>query len=273
MNTFQVANLELANGTLISRTNTWFYLKLFFLVVLFCSVEFLRAWQLHGFTRAESAFVEGARDMLMHKQYIAPLFHGLPYFDKPPLHYWLLIFFYKMFGVSLPIARILSIAAGASSLVATSILVRNILGEKSALLAAMILATTVGFYELGSTAMPDMLLCSLSIIAVIFAYKIFFDTPKRRSDCLFIMSAAFALAWMTKGPIAILIPAFSFSIYSVAIKQLPRVSVKELIFILVIFLIIVAPWHIALYSHYGLPAFDWLYLRGNVKRFVGLDPA
>ena len=226
---------------------------------------------LHGFTRAESCFAEGAREMYLDKQYIAPLLHDKPYWDKPPVHYWLIIWFYQMLGVSLLSARAVSVVAALLTATTFAIFIKTILGEEIALLATMILTSTLGFYELGSTAMPDMLLCLFDTVAVFCAYLALISRSKYRPTWLCAMSVSFALGWMTKGPIAILIPAIAIIASLVIFRQPIRLSAKELSLVVIVFLALVIPWHLIVYKKYGSFAFEWLYLRGNFKRFVGLD--
>ncbi len=232
-------------------------------------LELLRAYFYSGFARAESCFVEGAREMLANKQYVAPLFYGVPYFDKPPLHYWLLISFYKIVGISLFAARAVSTIAAVATVSITAIFVKKILGTKVALLSAIVLTTTIGFFEFSAVAMPDMLLSLFESLSIFSAYIIFFDNSKHRLSWLIIMVTAFSFGWLTKGPIAIIIPGISIIFTLLLCKKFPSFSIKEIVISLAIFLLVLAPWHIAVYKNYGMSAFNWLYLQGNIGRFIG----
>ncbi|MBK9200865.1 MAG: hypothetical protein IPL73_00190 [Candidatus Obscuribacter sp.] len=47
------------------------------------AVYLLRGYLLQGFTRAESAFAEGAREMIANHEMLAPVYQKIPYFDNP----------------------------------------------------------------------------------------------------------------------------------------------------------------------------------------------
>src|SRR5262245_23723920 len=47
----------------------------------------------------EPRYAEIARQMLEKGNLVVPVLHGLPYYDKPPLLYWLIMGCYALFGV------------------------------------------------------------------------------------------------------------------------------------------------------------------------------
>ena len=54
----------------------------------------------------EPRYAEVAREMLARHDWITPTLGGLPWFEKPPLLYWLMIAGYRLFGVSEYSARV-----------------------------------------------------------------------------------------------------------------------------------------------------------------------
>src|SRR5215475_5588864 len=48
----------------------------------------------------EPRYAAIAREMLATGDYITPRLHGMPWFEKPPLMYWLAAIGYKIFGVN-----------------------------------------------------------------------------------------------------------------------------------------------------------------------------
>ena len=51
-----------------------------------------------GMERAEIYFLDGARAMLESGDWLVPHYRGEPFFDKPPLTYWLMAVSMKLFG-------------------------------------------------------------------------------------------------------------------------------------------------------------------------------
>jgi 4-amino-4-deoxy-L-arabinose transferase-like glycosyltransferase len=53
----------------------------------------------------ESRYAQVAREMLTRGDFVTPTLGGFPWFEKPPLLYWLMIFSYRIFGVNEYAAR------------------------------------------------------------------------------------------------------------------------------------------------------------------------
>ena len=64
------------------------------------------AYNLQKFSRAEIFFAQCAKEMIAQANFITPLFHNHPFFDKPILTYWLIILSFKQFGINHLAARI-----------------------------------------------------------------------------------------------------------------------------------------------------------------------
>ena len=47
----------------------------------------------------EGRYAEILREMLLHGEWLVPYLQSEPYFDKPPLLYWLVMLSYSLFGV------------------------------------------------------------------------------------------------------------------------------------------------------------------------------
>src|SRR5687767_2921136 len=54
----------------------------------------------------ESRYAEIPRQMLAQGRVVEPVWHGEPYYHKPPLLYWLVMASYQVFGVSDAAARL-----------------------------------------------------------------------------------------------------------------------------------------------------------------------
>src|SRR5881296_3884754 len=63
----------------------------------------------------EPRYAAIAREMLKTGDYITPRLYGMPWFEKPPLMYWLAALGYKLFGVSEAGARFPSALSAARS--------------------------------------------------------------------------------------------------------------------------------------------------------------
>src|SRR5215471_11946656 len=60
----------------------------------------------------EPRYAEVAREMLLRRDLITPTLGGLPWFEKPPLLYWLMMASYRVFGVTEFAARVGPVLCG-----------------------------------------------------------------------------------------------------------------------------------------------------------------
>jgi 4-amino-4-deoxy-L-arabinose transferase-like glycosyltransferase len=72
---------------------------------------------------------ECAREILISRDHIMPYFNGQLRTDKPPLHYFFMVWSYKMFGVSAFSARFFSAVFVALTIMISFIFCSKYLGE------------------------------------------------------------------------------------------------------------------------------------------------
>ncbi len=152
-----------------------------------------------------------AREMLSAGDYITPRLNGVPWFEKPPLMYWLAAVGYKLLGINETGARFPSAAAATICVFFIYWCGRRLWDRTAGFLAALVSATSIGSFAFARAASMDMLLSACLTMALVFFLFGFNDTtPKRRLwFCLFY--AAIGLGILTKGPVAILLPALSLA--------------------------------------------------------------
>jgi 4-amino-4-deoxy-L-arabinose transferase-like glycosyltransferase len=98
--------------------------------------------------------------------------------------------------------------------------------------------------------------------------------PERRRTYLVLMYVAAGLGMLTKGPVAIVLPALAFGLYLLVHGELRRLGSMMLPAGAVIVLVIVAPWYVALYQRYGWAPMAEFVFGENVARYtagVGVD--
>jgi 4-amino-4-deoxy-L-arabinose transferase-like glycosyltransferase len=154
----------------------------------------------------EPFFGEGAREMVVDGHWLVSHINGVVNSHKPPLFFWLIAL------LSLPLGRVTSLTARLPSALAslgtvamTIRLGRRWSSEKTAVLAAFVLATTYMFWDKARTAQIDALLCFLIWVALsAFESWRAGDVDGRRAGIIF--WAAAALAVLAKGPVGLLLP-------------------------------------------------------------------
>jgi 4-amino-4-deoxy-L-arabinose transferase-like glycosyltransferase len=172
----------------------------------------------------EPLFVEASRQMLLTGDWVTPYFDGITRFDKPPLIYWLMVLCFKVFGVSEWAARVPSALAA----LGTILLCFYVLHQHSpslapnagavpsqpqrirwaAWLGATMLTLNLNTYFWGRTGYADMLLMACmggSLLAFFLGYAQV-ENPKIQGRWYGAFYVLTALAILTKGPIAIILP-------------------------------------------------------------------
>jgi 4-amino-4-deoxy-L-arabinose transferase-like glycosyltransferase len=118
---------------------------------------------------------------------------------KPIISYWVAAFSFKLLGVSLVAARLPFLLAGAMVVALTYQLGRTILGcRRTALLAALVLASNIEMMVLSVRTTPDMLLC-LFVLASMWGFaRIWFQDDRSLLGPM-LAFGGMGLAVQTKG--------------------------------------------------------------------------
>jgi 4-amino-4-deoxy-L-arabinose transferase-like glycosyltransferase len=217
----------------------------------------------------EAFYTETPREMIESGNYISPTFNYEPRLNKPPLSYWAVAASYRALGVSLGAAR-LPIVLGALVILLTAYFIgRLAFSANAGLIAAITLA-----------AAPRMLLFSRRIIIDIYTTMfvglalLFFalaeveGKPARRRGWLLGMYVAIGLGVLTKGPVAVAIPAIAFTGYLAASGRLRTIRHLMLPAGAAVVAAIVVPYYAALYAQEGWDAISSFLVQENLARYT-----
>jgi len=130
----------------------------------------LYVWRLDrpGFSDTEGMFAEPAREMVVSGDWLTPRMNGEPFLTKPPLMYWLPASVFALAGPT-EYARVWSVLAALAAVAATGALGRELFGEAAGLAAALVLATTAGFFVEARLLRADMALV-LTVTLTLYWY-------------------------------------------------------------------------------------------------------
>ena len=227
----------------------------------------------------EAFYVETPREMIEARDFLNPTFNYEPRFNKPVLSYWIVAAGYQAFGVSVTVQRF-AIAIGALVIIACAFFLasasepasptprRGEGGPRHAgLWAAAGLAAAPRLVMFARRIFIDIWITAFMSLTLVF-FALSERYPERRRLFLVLMYVSIALGVLTKGPVAIALPALAFGLYFAVRRELSRIAGMMIPLGIVILAVIVVPWYAALYHEHG-----WTYIKSflvneNVERFT-----
>jgi len=177
--------------------------------------------------------------------------HGFPWFEKPPLYFWLTAPLIKILGTTSLAPRIWSALFGLGSIITTYFLGKKMFGEKIGLVAGFILASTTGFLYYARLGMLDVPVTFFMSLSLLF-FWLGRDSGQAKYWALFGITTA--LGTLTKGVVGMfpLVIAAIFAIVEILLdRSFKRYSIKNFLLFAFCFLLLVLPWHLVMYFKHG----------------------
>jgi hypothetical protein len=170
----------------------------------------------HLFDWDEINFAESAREMIVTGDYVTVQIDFEPFWEKPPLFFWMQVLSMKFFGINEFAARFPNFLCGIASLSVLYLLGRRLYGHRFGLLWVVTYGAAIlpFFYFKSGIIDPWFNL----FIFMGIAWFVFYLDPERKGSRVrnIILSAFFfGLAILTKGPVAILVFLLCFLVFLV----------------------------------------------------------
>jgi 4-amino-4-deoxy-L-arabinose transferase-like glycosyltransferase len=215
----------------------------------------------------EAFYAQTPREMIETGDYVTPSFNFQLRMNKPVLSYWNVAASYHLFGVSEWSER-LPIAIGALVIIGTAFGLGRLLGGTFAgLLAALVLATSPRFVLLARRIIIDIHITMWTgLVLLLFALAEMRPQRRRLYLCLMYVAAGFGV--LTKGPVAVFLPAVVFFIYLASQKRLGDLRHMMLPTGALISLAIVVPWYYFLYREHGWEYIGSFIFGENLERYA-----
>lgn len=188
-------------------------------VFVFCAVCLLPMMAMRDFTPSnELRYLSIADEAIANGHLFAFYNHGIPYADKPPLYFWIVMLCRLLFGHHSCLA--LSMFSLIPAFAIVGIMDRWVMKGKSAMnrmsVAGMTL-TCVMFLGTMVVLRMDMLMCLFIVLALWTFYRMYTGEASRRQDSLTLPLWIF-LALFTKGPVGLLMPPLAIAVF-LAVKR------------------------------------------------------
>jgi dolichol-phosphate mannosyltransferase len=214
----------------------------------------------------EARQAEIPREMLAHGELLVPHLQGIPYYEKPPLQYWLTAAAYALCGVRPWVARLVPAIAAWITIMVLFAWGRRHLGSRPAFLGALALCLSIGFVTLGRTVVLDSLLASCVVTAWCSAHQAL-ARPTFRWRWWLPAALVCGLGVLAKGPVALVLVFPPVVAYCLLTPSAARPSWRGWLAFLAIALAVPAPWYVA--ASVRDPAYLWQFFwKANVLRFV-----
>jgi len=238
-----------------------------FLIVILMAVLLLAGW-LGSRDLAEpdeTRFSEISREMALQTDWLIPHLNGVPHFQKPPLTYWITATFIRRFGANEWAVRLTPALAAFGTLLFTMVIAGILYGKTCRWQAGLILVASLLFASLARIITTDMLL-TFFITAAVAGLVGYVHLGRKSGLALFYL--CMGLGFLTKGPLAILIPSFAgAAIQAGKWRQRKPVSPMYWWLGLPVALLIGLSWYLAI-LHRDRTMFDYFFRYEFVERFA-----
>ncbi len=223
----------------------------------------------------EPRYAQVAREMADSGDWVTPRLHGVPWFEKPVLYYWLAGAAFKTLGVSELSARLPSAIAGLLGVLVVLGIGWRSAGWRCGLMAALILAASPLYFSLARAASTDMLLnlgLTLSFASLYFAW---FGARNHR-----VARASLKTAWaygycgflgvaiLAKGPVALILAGGSLGLLLVTTSQWSLLRTVARLGPILLGLAVALPWYVLCYRVNGWGFIEEFLLNHNLARFA-----
>ena len=214
----------------------------------------------------EPRYARVAVEMHRAGEWVTPTLRGEPWLEKTPLFYWLAGASFSVLGETEAAARLPSVLAALVMVGATALVGARVFGPRAGLHAGFASGTALLPFAYGRAASMDMLLAGTVTAAVGLAGLRLLGLAGPRA--IVAAAAVAGLATLAKGPLGLLLPALVVGGYVVLTREWRQL--RELVSPTAVaaFLVVSAPWYVAIVLEQGRNFVDVFLLDHNVERFT-----
>ena len=184
-----------------------------------------------------------SKDMVLSGDWLTPQYNGEKFYDKPPLHNWLVAISFLIFGFTEFAARLPAALLGLGCVMATYVMGRNISGPLAGFLCAVVLATSAEYIVLSRVVVHDISLAFFITLALTLFYLGYKNERYRKLVFLF-GYAAMGFSVLAKGPVGVLIPTMIIGLFLIFKRQLSYLKEMQVGWGIFVFLAVASPWYI-----------------------------
>ena len=139
------------------------------LLLFFYKVGYRPLWEFD-----EAMHGQIAKEMVLNGDWITPTFDGIPFYDKPILHFWMVMLSFSLFGINEFSARFPSVILGLGGVLLVYLWASRIYSRRAGILSSLTLATSIEYIILSRNVIHDMSLAffiNLCLFLFHYSYK------------------------------------------------------------------------------------------------------
>ena len=207
----------------------------------------------------EGRYSEIPREMVVSGDYLTPRLNTVKYFEKPPLFYWMQAATFKALGTTDFAARFMNVFMALLGCLITLWAGWFLFSPRTGVLSCAVLASSLLYYGISRIIILDMAV-SVFITGALFSMLYALTKgaqPQRSQRALYAAYIFCALGTLTKGVIGFGIPGAVILSWIIISRQWPLMGRALNVKGILLFLAIVAPWHI--WVSLKNPEFAWFY--------------
>ncbi len=221
----------------------------------------------------ETRYVAMARDMFHSKDFLTLYLNGEYFFEKPPLYFWQECLSFCIFGkINELTARFPVALLGFIFSFVVYFTSRKRINRRFGVFTSLILATSLEFIMLAKYAILDIVLAFYIGLHLVSYFAVYFCQEKHKKYYWWAFYVFSALAVMAKGIPGFIIPFGTVFFTSIMAKKFKEIF-KPLYFLpgIILFSLIVLPWHIIMLNKYNPLFFDEYILKHHLHRFLNTE--
>ncbi len=203
----------------------------------------------------EAIYAEVSKEMLEGHHWLTPYWNHHPFFEKPPLLYWVQMAEFRLLGVTGFAARLESALAGVAIVLLVYAMTRRAAGPAAGLFAGFVLLTMHEFDRFMRVGITDALL-------VLFLYLMVYGYVRLREGdgrWFYLMCAALGLGILDKGPAVVVAPVAIGLDWFFRRREKKLITGRQFWLGMLLLAVLVLPWHLWMVAEFG-----WRFLDGYV---------
>ena len=189
-----------------------------------------------------------------------------PYLDKPPLIFWTAAIAFKLFGVSALAYKLPSILFALLAVLSVYGFSKTHYNERTATLAALMLATCQAIFLITNDVRTDTLLTG-SVSLAIWQLSNYLIRPKWKF--LFWGSVGIGLGMLAKGPLGLVIPAMALGTHALLRKRWDHIFKWQWSITILIVGLMLLPMCVGLYRQFGTEGLKFYFWTQSFGRITG----